>query len=169
MSRRSPPRHPRSGSGPAEPPARATLASSFHLPAASDFIRILSAENARPLPRPIRLSGGECQVAHRVGRFHSFQGDAHEKRGPSAGLRAEAQSPREILQDLPADEQTEPRAMGLGGEERLEQPATIRDRDSSTIIFNRKDEPGALDPSRQWIRPWSSVASIAFKTRLRTT
>ena len=49
--------------------------------------------------------------------------------------------PEKVLQDPPAHEQSQSRAVGFGREERLKQPAAVGDRDSSAVVNDRKDEP----------------------------
>ena len=54
-----------------------------------------------------------------------------------------------VFQDLPADEQTQSGAVGLGGEERLEEPAAIGDRDAAAVVFDGQDEPAVFDRGRR--------------------
>ena len=92
-----------------------------------------------------------------------------KKRGPLTDLGAETQATGKIFEDLPAHEQTQPRSVCLGGEERLKQPAAIRDRDAATVVLDNQGQIAVSTRAVTWIRPSSSVASIAFKTRLSTT
>ena len=89
---------------------------------------------------------------------------------PWPGSERIAERAREVLEDLPADEQPQPGAVRLGGEERLEEPAAVGQRDPPAVVLDASAR--ASRPRRgpaTWIRPWSSVASIAFRTRFRTT
>ena len=93
-----------------------------------------------------------------------------DERGALPQLRAIVELPRDVLEDLPADEQPQPGAMRLGGEERLEQPAAVGQRDPAAVVLDAQDQPVALDAApRRGSCPWSSVASIALSTRLSTT
>ena len=57
-----------------------------------------------------------------------------------AGLGPEGQSAGMIFEDLSAHEQPQARAVGLGREEGLEQPATVGDRNASTVVGDSQDK-----------------------------
>ena len=54
--------------------------------------------------------------------------------------------PAKLLEDLPADKQAQTGAVGLGGEERLKQPAAVGDRDPSPVVLDAQDQPALFGP-----------------------
>ena len=79
--------------------------------------------------------------------------EPNKERRSLARLGLERKGAGIVFEDLPADEQPQARAVGLGREEGLEEPAAVGDRDASTVVFDRQDKPalfgpgGHMDPS----------------------
>ncbi len=136
-----------------------------------DHRRPHRANDSSPTTRVRRDAGrqiGRASPSQRGRRRLQRQPD--DERGALPRLRAIAELTRDVLEDLPADEQPQPGAMRLGGEERLEEPAAVGQRDPPAVVLDGQDQP--VVPRRVPRRgsfPWSSVASIALSTRFRTT
>ena len=134
-----------------------------------------AATDCRPAARPRRRQPGQtCAIpighsGHCRGQG-GFPGKPDRERRALARLGAKGERSRELLEDLPADEQAQPGAVRLGGEERLEQPAAVGQRDPPAVVLDGQHQPAVFDPRlARGSVPWSSVASIAFRTRFRTT
>ncbi len=142
------------------PRSHVTRQASSHrrpVPAAPDFM-------TAPLPAwPRRQSGvGSAAVVARAARcpfenpnswsatgcgsVDRFERKPNKESRSMARLRPKGKRAGIFFQDLPADEEAQTGAVRLGREERLEEPASVGDRDAAAVIVDGQHKPAVFGP-----------------------
>src|SRR5262249_30046922 len=104
-------------------------------------------------PMPFASQPGSCRRSLRLKRrgalriwLRPLDGKANRERRSLALGGPVDESASHLFHDLPAHEQAKARAMRLGREERLEEPAAVRQRDASAVVLDGQLDPAAIGP-----------------------